>query len=262
MDDVALVRAQYELPLQRLTVVSRARSTGRVIFRLDQADGPAWLGRAYRSDLPVPDWLAGCAADDTPSWLHSRAMTLRYLESLAYSAPRVIPDRSGALIGTIDGWRLLITTFVAGQAIDPTPESLLALGAALGQLHQLTIEPPDAPAPAGRSWWHVERAVPTALAQYATIAADLPPRWQPSAWRINALVAGYCEQRIPTPAERDALLAAIRFGVACGAATHFVAAHKEGWRNPLPEPLVRRQRWYDIAAPIAELALQQLDRLA
>jgi Ser/Thr protein kinase RdoA (MazF antagonist) len=344
MDDAALltalVRAQYELPVLSLMIMSGALDAGRAIFRLDGDDGPAWLGRAYRYDLPVPDWLAGCDADDMPSWLHSRALTLRHLEALAYPAPRVIPDRSGALIGTSDGWHLLITTFVAGQVIDPTPESLHGLGAALGQLHRLTIEQPDASALAGRSWWHVERAVPAALAQFALVAANLPPRWrplaasfsetletiaarrdlpqsiihgdgwagnavqtasgatvlidwemagrglaildlgrsllynhydlaptfsvpiQPSVWRINALVAGYCGQRIPTPAEREALLAAIRFGVACGAATHLVAAYNEGWRDPQPEPLVRRERWYAVAAPIAELAQQQLDRLA
>lgn len=81
---------------------------------------------------------------------------------------------------------------------------------------------------------------------------------QPSPWRINALIDGYCQQRVPAAAEQALLTEAIRFVVACGAASHFVRAHQGGWRNPAPEALRRRQHWYTVAAPIAELAHQQL----
>lgn len=82
---------------------------------------------------------------------------------------------------------------------------------------------------------------------------------QPCVWRINALVDGYCQERLPTAVERELLAEAIRFTVACGAASHFVRAHHSRWRDPAPEAIRRRQHWYAVAAPIAELA-QQLDR--
>ena len=67
--------------------------------------------------------------------------------------------------------------------------------------------------------------------------------------------------RIPTTNERAMLLDAIRFGVAFGAATHFVHAQRDKWNEPQPERLTRRQRWDAASAVIADFAEQRLEQL-
>lgn len=307
----------------------------RAVFRARLADGTSRILRAYASAGAVPDWLAGCGAATNLEWLASRAATLGHLEQHGYAAPRVIRTRAGELVGEAGGWCTLATSFVAGEVIRATPQSLRQLGAALGCLHQVPLDLAGSHPP-GRSWWHPETAIPAILDQYAAVVAGLPERWQPtvdaccaalrtiqahaelpraivhgdawvgnavqasqdavtlidwepsglglavldlgrlllyghydadanlaqpiqpSAWRIEAIMEGYCRQRPLTAAERALLANAIRYGVACGAASHFTSQSQAGWRDRAPERLVRRQHWLAISDEIAAIARQRM----
>jgi Ser/Thr protein kinase RdoA (MazF antagonist) len=249
--------------------------------------------------------------------------------------------RTDTVLGEIDGWCTLMTTFIDGQVCDPTPMRLHGMAAALGQLHNLRVDnDANVALTIGKSWWYPEIAIPAALQQYAIIAQDLPKAWQatvsafcatlsaiqdqadalprtiihgdgwvgnavqtasdqvifidwepsghgiavldlgrlllhchhdlatplskpiePSVWRVNAVVDGYCAARIPTPTERAMLVDAIRFGVAFGAVTHFASAQRTQWHEHQPERLTRRQHWYAVSEVIAELAQKRFDEL-
>jgi Ser/Thr protein kinase RdoA (MazF antagonist) len=297
--------------------------------------------RAYRSAQPVPDWLSGCGTDHTPSWLTERARTLHLLQQWNYSAPRVIPTTSGALVATIDDWMVMLTTYIPGRVGNPTPELLYRLGALLGQLHQIGIQAgPTALVSAGRSWLHRDRAIPRALAHYTAAELEVPLRWQPlhaalrtvlmhfaqrddlpvtivhgdawagntiqmadgscvlidwelagqgfavtdlgrlllfcheevdppsDAWlrpmagRVDAVIDGYCQQRMPGGAEQAMLLDAMRYGVALEAAGMFTWAQQRGWDAEMQAALDVRQHWYTICAEIASWAQVRLTAYA
>jgi Ser/Thr protein kinase RdoA (MazF antagonist) len=96
---------------------------------------------------------------------------------------------------------------------------------------------------------HQTIAAPTA------IPASLSPQL------IIAVVDGYCQTRIPTAIERAALLDAIRFSVAFGAASHFTSAQQARWIGPWREKLTRRRQWYTISEAIAEIASRRFDHI-
>jgi len=93
------------------------------------------------------------------------------------------------------------------------------------------------------------------------LATPLTTPIKPTAWRVNAVIEGYCSARMPTVTERAVLLDAIRFGVAFGAATHFTSAKRADWEPRQPERLTRRQRWFAVCERIADLAQKRLDQL-
>jgi Ser/Thr protein kinase RdoA (MazF antagonist) len=174
----ALVGELYSTEAARLHFFERSTSTERAVFQVKQPDGSAWIVRAYRQDIPVPDWLGGCGTRDTREWLLSRAATLVRLAHLDYPAPRVIPTRSRALVGQAEGWCTLATTFIEGTVAQPTLAQLRLLGGALGHLHMLPVADASQP-PIGTSWWFAVLAVPIALAQLATVEQLVPAEWKP-----------------------------------------------------------------------------------
>jgi Ser/Thr protein kinase RdoA (MazF antagonist) len=173
-----LVRAQYDTAAAQLHFFERSTNAERAVFQVNRADGTAWIIRAYRRDIPVPDWLGGCGTRDTYDWLMSRAATLIRLAHHDYPAPRVITTRGHALVGVADGWCTLATTFIEGTVAQPTLAQLRLLGGALGRLHMLPVPDAGQP-PIGTSWWFAELAVPIALAQLAAVEQILPAEWQP-----------------------------------------------------------------------------------
>lgn len=93
------------------------------------------------------------------------------------------------------------------------------------------------------------------LAAPTTLPTSLSPQL------ITAVVDGYCQERISTPTERAALLDAIRFSVAFGAASHFANAQQAQWTEPWRAKLARRRQWYDISEAIAELARRRFEQI-
>jgi Ser/Thr protein kinase RdoA (MazF antagonist) len=153
----------------------------RVGYEFRRLGGGAVLVRAYRMDLPLPEYFRGSGAASVTDWLLGRAATLEWLSAHGYPAPRVVPTREGDPVGVAACWLTLGTTFVPGRPL--ARGQLGLLGAALGRLHALPVQaaapgPGDVPAP-GWASWHPAAAIPAVLARLDAVAPLLPGEWRP-----------------------------------------------------------------------------------
>jgi Ser/Thr protein kinase RdoA (MazF antagonist) len=178
MDEAAffgqLVQASYPLGEAAVKLISGGRARDRAIYRVIHPDGSSWLVRAYHQDAEMPDWLIGCAAEDTSAFLRSRAATLLALAPHHFPAPRVILTHGQDTIGMADGWCTLVTSHIPGQTVEASPETLKAMGALLGRLHSL----PAPPQTIGSSWLEPDSTIAAALEQYAQVATAAPAPWR------------------------------------------------------------------------------------
>jgi Ser/Thr protein kinase RdoA (MazF antagonist) len=107
------------------------------------------------------------------TWLEQRVLLLSYLEQQGYPAPRVVPSRRGNTIVRHEGWNILITTFLEGQAPLASSDNLYYLAAAVGRLHCLAL-----PASIGISWWNTSYSLPFAEGQLEACAPFIPASYQ------------------------------------------------------------------------------------
>lgn len=168
----ALIRQLYPAGELRLSPIARYEDPDQSLCLAEQADGSAWVVKAYRQDRVPPELLGGRATRDMASLLTNRAATLIALERCGYDAPRVVPTRAGAPVGLARGWALLVTTYVPGAIADPTLEQLELAGAALGRLHALAPS-----AQVGWSWWYPQAAIPRMRGWLAAAAPYVAPEW-------------------------------------------------------------------------------------
>ncbi len=85
---------------------------------------------------------------------------------------------------------------------------------------------------------------------------EIPTEVEPT--RITSVISGYVQWRRPVQDELDILLEAIRFSIAWGGAWIFTRANSDGWSPKIERLLARIQRGYNLAEPIAHLALVHL----
>jgi Ser/Thr protein kinase RdoA (MazF antagonist) len=78
---------------------------------------------------------------------------------------------------------------------------------------------------------------------------------------VAAMVEGYAQVRTVSPAERDYLLDALRFGVAFIGALRFAWAVEQGWSEQIERSLLRLQARYHAATEVAQVAREAFDRL-
>ncbi len=299
-----------------------------VSYLVTAADGQRLVVRACCADAPVPVQFRRSSRTTPLDWLVTRAATLAYLEHSGYSAPRVVPTRSGDLVGLDGVWLTMATSYIEGAVLRPAEPQLRMLGAALGRLHSLELVGETG---LGHAMWYPEEALPVTLARLDRVAGLVPPDWQemhrllretvlavrelegvlprglvhgdawaanavqtgpaavvlvdwacgglglpvldlgnclleclldaepagtapgpgpgPGAWnvqpdegRIAAVAVGYNTRRALSPAERDLLLPAIRFGTAYAGAIHFEQALAEGVRGAAMDARLGRLR--------------------
>jgi Ser/Thr protein kinase RdoA (MazF antagonist) len=167
-----------------------------VSYLASAADGQRLVVSAWRADAPVPVQFQRSSRTTPLDWLITRAATLCYLQESGYPAPRVVPTRSGDVVGLDGVWLTMATSYVEGALLQPSVDQLRMLGEALGRLHSLGWAGAVGPAgaagdagPAGETggageaelghamWWPAE-AIPATLARLDRVAGLVPPDWQ------------------------------------------------------------------------------------
>ena len=123
-----LATVQYNVEAPSLTPMHQFEVDGRGVFRVDQRNGPSLLLRAYQDEHKRAAWLA------------ERASVLLFLEAQGYPAPHVIPTRAGQLVGHYGGWSTLALAYIEGETVDDSLEDFRAIGARLGELHQIDLD--------------------------------------------------------------------------------------------------------------------------
>jgi Ser/Thr protein kinase RdoA (MazF antagonist) len=209
----------------RLGPVSVRRRYGSVSgawvgYELDRPGGDAILVRAYRADLPLPEYLRGSGTASVTDWLLGRAATLDWLAARGYPAPRVVATRTGDLVGVEGAWLTWATSYIHGRALPRGGGLTGPLGAALGRLHALgapEVVPARATAaratagrapaasgpgrrPPGPATWHPATAIPAALRRLDAVAALLPEDWRPlhAQFRATLLAVQQAAPGLPT----------------------------------------------------------------
>ncbi|GCE06823.1 phosphotransferase enzyme family protein [Dictyobacter aurantiacus] len=108
--------------------------SGKYIFRVDLVDGTRQILRVV--------------TDSDKSALFELTRLLQFFEQQDYPAERIILTTEQATTVTVEGWHLLLTTFLVGNPLEYTPSMFRLLGGVVGQLHALkpvlTYDPPRA----------------------------------------------------------------------------------------------------------------------
>jgi Ser/Thr protein kinase RdoA (MazF antagonist) len=149
------------------------------VYRVDLEGQPAWVVRAY-----APTSNRKTAMD--------LAAILSFLEQRGYPAERVVRGTDGSeLLITVDGWQVLVTTFIGGTATDFSASSLRRLGSALGRLHALDPRAPDGMArPLPRAEMLPANELRWAAARLANVESRVPGTLRP---RYDALASAIRE---------------------------------------------------------------------
>jgi Ser/Thr protein kinase RdoA (MazF antagonist) len=115
---LAHLRGRYAVDAVAATRLSVHKT---YVFRIDRADGPPWVARAFPPNRP----RAAVEGD---------AAVLRFLEGGGYPAER---PAVGDAVSEHEGGAVLVTRFVDGAPLPPGPAKFAMLGGLLGRLHAL-----------------------------------------------------------------------------------------------------------------------------
>ncbi|HEX6292601.1 MAG TPA: phosphotransferase [Herpetosiphonaceae bacterium] len=128
-------------------------------------DATRWVVRVY---MPA----------NTRSDIAATARVLIALEEADYPAERLVHTVDDAPFAARDGWRLLVTRFVAGMPVSRDLPTLTRLGALLGRLHaQFEAAPLLEALPISER--SIAQEMSLALDDLASIAGRVPPQLQP-----------------------------------------------------------------------------------
>jgi Ser/Thr protein kinase RdoA (MazF antagonist) len=174
-----MLTALYGLSPSRLESLNTScLEDGRIVYhlyRVEQHAGPTQILFAYHDDViaaPTYRWGRNQPLD---VWLRQRAGLLTYLAEQYYLAPRVLPSQAGAPVVRVQPWNFLVTSYIGGDANVLSPENMVWLGSALGQLHRIQLPDQEQIGPA---WWNETYSLPHALEQLTAAASVVPPDYQ------------------------------------------------------------------------------------
>lgn len=155
-----LLAEHYTIRDPLLTPIHLFAHADRGIYRVDSADRPPFLLRAYRQEPTQAQWLA------------ERAATLLYLATVDYPAPRVILTVDGELLAHHQGWSALLLTYIEGEMATSSVAACQAMGQQLAHLHNVRVTLTDPPIPYCR--WQPQRKITDWIAGLTAVAGQFP----------------------------------------------------------------------------------------
>ena len=90
-------------------------------------------------------WILRVVEDQSYATFVELAHLLLFFEQQNYPAERIVFTVEQATTATVDGWHLMMTTFLVGAPLSYTPATFSLLGAIVGRLHALRPELPYVP---------------------------------------------------------------------------------------------------------------------
>ncbi|GLV60167.1 hypothetical protein KDH_69890 [Dictyobacter sp. S3.2.2.5] len=157
---VECIREYYHV--QAIELHRLPSDSGKYIFRVDLADGTRQILRVV--------------TDPDKSAFFELARLLQFFEQQGYPAERIILTIGQTATASVEGWQLLMTTFLVGAPLEYTPSAFRLLGGAVGRLHALkpalTYNPP-------RAGMLPSNELAFAQRQLDAVAALVPPVYIP-----------------------------------------------------------------------------------
>ena len=162
MHDIAFLKnlVEHYYQIQVISLDHLSSNTGKYLYRVEQANGQRWLLRLVQDDDSI----------------FALANVLLFLEDKAYSAERIIRTVEHTAVGGVEDWYFLMTTFLTGTSLDPSPATFFLLGATLGRLHALKV-PETRSLPIAEML--PERELAYATQQLTAVASHVPQHLRP-----------------------------------------------------------------------------------
>src|SRR5262245_20253543 len=118
-----IARTLYGLELQSIESLDQHHNASRGIYRVQDAQNCSWVMRLSR----YPEMVDSFA---------DAAHLLGWLTRRSYPAPSVRRTMEQQFVGLIDGWAVLVLSYVAGTVLTtPSADELRALAQTVGRLH-------------------------------------------------------------------------------------------------------------------------------
>lgn len=158
-----LIEENYSISVATIHSLQQHDLDWRGIYRLDDNTSRAWVARLVQRQAGTP-------------WLQQPATVLRWLAANAYAAPELLQTITGETVGSSAQWWMLLTSYVDGQEVEPTPHALRMLALSVAQLHRIPVV---VPSQLPRSWWDCETTISTTQRQLAVAFGRTPSTFKP-----------------------------------------------------------------------------------
>ncbi len=120
-----IARTHYGLELQSIESLDQHHNASRGIYRVQDAQNRSWVMRLSQ----YPEMVE--------AFSHA-AYLLGWLTHRSYPAPSVRRTTDQRFVGLIDGWAVLVLSYVAGTVLTtPSADELEAVAQTVGRLHRL-----------------------------------------------------------------------------------------------------------------------------
>ena len=135
--------AAYTIRPAAVTSLQQFPLDWRGIYRIDFESGYSGVLRLNQNEQAT-------------EWYEATAKVLFLLESVDFPAPRVLFNRHNASVSSLAGWAGLMTSYIPGEVLTPTPPSLAALAQIVAELHNVTVSLAENATDLRQSRWSVK----------------------------------------------------------------------------------------------------------
>ena len=157
-----IARTLYDLESQSIESLDQFQNATRGIYRVQDAQNRSWVMRLSQYPETVDAYTH---AADLLGWLTHRS----------YPAPSVRRTTDQQFVGLIDGWAVMVLSYVAGAVLTtPSADELGTVAQTIGRLHRLSVDTQHGFA---HSRCHPDH-IATAAHQLAQHSAKVPQAFQ------------------------------------------------------------------------------------